>query len=186
MKLNQSMSILFWLYKQKADDSGVAPIYCRITLGETRTQFSTSKKVHPDFWNSTANKVSIKCPNAAAINEDLDGIKGDLRKIFNQLTATHEAVTGEMVKNAFTGKGQEKKTVKELFDIYIAFYKQKVDQKKASYRTLQKFKTIQSKLGDFFIKEFRLSDKPLCELKASFAENFMHFLSVNEKLLKTQ
>lgn len=72
--------------------------------------------------------MSVKCPDASAINEDFDAIKGDLRKIYNQLTATHEAITGEIVKNAFNGKGQEKKTVKELFDIYIAFYKQKGDQ----------------------------------------------------------
>ncbi len=68
MKENQFMSILFWLYTQNIDDSGKAPIYCRTTLDGNRTQFSTAKRVHPDHWNSTANKVNNKCPAAIAIN----------------------------------------------------------------------------------------------------------------------
>ena len=85
MKENQFMSILFWLWAQKTDDSGKAPIYCRITLNGNRTLFSTAKRVNPDHWNSAANKVNNKCPDAIAINEDLESIKGDLRKVYNQL-----------------------------------------------------------------------------------------------------
>lgn len=46
MKINSSVSMLFWLYTQKTDDSGKAPIYCRIMLGGIRTQFSTGKKLN--------------------------------------------------------------------------------------------------------------------------------------------
>src|SRR4051794_13528805 len=98
MKENKFMSVIFWLYAHKKNESGIAPIYCRITLEGNRTQFSTGKKVHPDHWNSSANRVTNKCPDAAAINEDLESIKGDLRKAYNQLTATHKHVTGEMVR----------------------------------------------------------------------------------------
>ena len=38
------------------------------------------------------------------INEDLETIKGDLRKIYNQLTALHDHVTGDMIKAKYTGK----------------------------------------------------------------------------------
>lgn len=182
MKENQFMSILFWLYTQKTDDSGNAPIYCRITLGGNRTQFSTAKRVHPDHWNSASNKVTNKCPDAIAINEDLESTKGDLRKIYNQLTATNQHVTGEMVKNAFTGKGQEKKTIIGLYDYNIALFREKVKQKKAAFKTLQRFLTIKTKVIAFLKKEYALSDKPLCDIRQSFGEDLKHYLTIHDGL----
>ena len=182
MKENQFMSILFWLYTQKTDDSGNAPIYCRITLGGNRTQFSTAKRVHPDHWNSAANKVTYKCPDTIAINEDLETTKGDLRKFYNQLTATNKHVTGEMVKKAYTGKDQEKKTIMDLFRLNIALFKEKYKQKKAALKTVQRFNTVNIKLQKFLKKEYGLADKPLCELNSAFSENFRHYLSVHETL----
>jgi hypothetical protein len=182
MKVNQSMSVLFWLYTQKADDSGKAHIYCRITLDGNRTQFSTAKRVHSDHWSSAANKVSNKCPDAGAINEDLESIKGDLRKVFNQLTATNSHDTGEMVKNAYTGKDQEKKTLIGLYDYNIALFKEKVKQKKAANKTLQRFQTIKNKAIAFLKKEYAMSDKPLGGIKQSFGEDFKHYLTIHDGL----
>lgn len=182
MKENQFMSILFWLYTQKKDNTGKAPIYCRITLDGNRTQFSTAKRVHPDHWISTANKVSNKCPDAIAINEDLETIKGDLRKVYNQLTAMHKHVTGEMVKRAYSGKDQERKTIMDLFRLNISLFKEKYKQRKAALKTVQRFNTVNIKLQSFLKKEYGLSDKPLCELNSAFGENFRHYLTVHESL----
>jgi len=182
MKLNQNLAILFWLYTNKTDSQNNAPVYCRITLDGNRTQFSTGKKINLLKWEGRDSKAFRSDQEVIELKEDLETIKGDLRRLYNQLTATHQMVTGEMIKNAFTGKGQEKKTIIQLFDAFIAMYKQKVDQKKAAYRTLQKFYTLKFKMVGFLKKEFSLSDKPLCELKASFGHNLKHYFSVNEHL----
>ena len=182
MKENQFMSILFWLWAQKTDDSGKAPIYCRITLNGNRTLFSTAKRVNPNHWNSAANKVNNKCPDAISINEDLESIKGDLRKFYNQLSATNKHVTGEMVKNAITGKGQEKKTIIGLYDYNIALFREKVKQKKAAFKTLQRFLTIKTKVIAFLKNEYALSDKPLCDFSQSFGEDLKHYLTIRDGL----
>ena len=182
MKENQFMSILFWLYTQKTDDSGKAPIYCRITLDGNRTQFSTAKRILPGHWNSAANKVNNKCPDVIAINEDLETIKGDLRKVYNQLTATHDHVTGEMVKLKYLGKDQEKKTIMDLFKFNTAFWTEKYKQKKAALKTVQRFKTVTIKMTRFLKKDYNVLDKPLCALDSSFAINFRHYLTIHETL----
>ena len=179
MKVNSNMAILFWLYTQKKDEYGKAPIYCRITLDGKRTQFSTANKIESEFWISSANKVDKKSPNVIAINEDLDSIKGDLRKIYNQLTATHKAVTGEMVKNAFTGKGQEKKTIMDVFNINIALLKEAVKKGKAALKTQQRLENIQRKFQAYLKKEFHLSDKPLVELKPSLGDDLKHYFTIH-------
>lgn len=184
MKENQFMAILFWLYTQKIDDSGKAPIYCRITLEGNRTQFSTAKRVESRYWNSEANKVSNKCPDAIAINEDLETIKGQLRKIFNQLSAVHDHVTGDMIKMKFTGKNQEKKTIMDLFKFNHALWNEKYKQKKAALKTVQRFATVKIKIEKFLQKEYNVSDKPLNSLDTAFAINFQHYLTIHENLIE--
>lgn len=182
MKENQFMSILFWLNTQKTDDLGKAPIYCRITIDGNRTQFSTAKRVHPGHWNAAANRVSSKCRDAAAINEDLETIKGQLRKIYNQLTALHDHVTSDMVKIKFTGKDQERKTIMDLFKFNHALWTEKYKKGKAALKTVQRFATVKIKMTRFLQKEYNVSDKPLASLNQAFAINFQHYLTIHEKL----
>ncbi len=176
------MSILFWLNTQKTDDLGKAPIYCRITIDGNRTQFSTAKRVHPGHWNAAANRVSSKCPDATAINEDLETIKGQLRKIYNQLTALHDHVTSDMVKIKFTGKDQERKTIMDLFKFNHALWSEKYKKGKAALKTVQRFATVKIKMTRFLQKEYNVSDKPLASLNQAFAINFQHYLTIHEKL----
>jgi len=182
MKVNTSMSILFWLNHQKIDPTGKAPIYCRITLDGKRTNLSTGKKVHPNHWNSTAAKAVNKCPDAAVINEDLESIKGDLRKIFNQLTATNDHVTGEMIKRKFTGDDQVKRTVLDLFKFNTVFWTEKYKQQKAALKTVQRFNTVTIKMTRFLQKEYKATDKPLCSIDGAFGINFQHYLTIYETL----
>lgn len=184
MKENQFMSILFWLYTQKTDDSGKAPIYCRITIDGNRTQFSTAKRIESNYWNRAANKVSNKCTEATAINEDLESIKGELRKVYNQLCATHAHVTGEMVKLKYTGKDQEKKTIMDLFKFNHALWNEKYKQKKAALKTVQRFNTVEIKMRKFLQKEYNVSDKPLNSLDISFAINFQNYLTIHDNLIE--
>ena len=184
MKENQFMSILFWLWAQKTDDFGKAPIYCRITLNGNRTLFSTAKRVDPNYWNSAANKVNIKCPDAIAINEDLESIKGDLRKVYNQLCATNKHVTGEMVKRSYTGKDQEKKTIMDLFKFNTSLWTEKYKQKKAALKTVQRFATVKIKMTRFLQKDYHVTDKSLSSLDSAFAINFQHYLTIHESLIE--
>jgi len=179
MKVNSNMAILFWLYVQKKDDAGKAPIYCRITLDGKRSQFSTSKKIEPDYWCSQSNNVKKNSPDAITINEDIDTIKGDLRKFYNQLTATHKHVTSEMIKNAYTGKGQEKKTLMDLFTINIEKLKVAVKNEKAALKTLQRLENIHRKAQAFLKKEYHLTDIPLVELKPSLGNDLKEYLNID-------
>ena len=179
MKVNPNMAILFWLNAQKKDDAGKAPIYCRITLDGKRAQFSTAKKIEPGFWISHASKVDKRSPNAFEINEDLDTIKGELRKIYNQLTATHKHITGEMIKNAYTGRGQEKKTLIDVFNIQVAKFKLAVKNGKAALKTQQRLENIHRKVVAFLKKEYHLSDISLVELKPSLGNDLKDYFNID-------
>lgn len=182
MKINNSMAILFWLCTQKTDSSSKAPIYCRITIDGKRTQFSTGIKIESAKWSSASSKATGTTQEAKNLNEDLETIKGNLRRIYNQLQATHSQVTGDMVKNAYTGKDQERKTIIDIFTLFNALLYEKVKQQKAAKKTWQRFEGIKKNIISYLKKEYSLQDKPLRELKQSFGEEFFHFLLLHQKL----
>jgi len=52
MNFKQNLTVLFWLYRQKAKADGKAPIYARITIDGKYTEISTGKKVNPASWTA--------------------------------------------------------------------------------------------------------------------------------------
>jgi uncharacterized membrane protein len=46
MKSNQTLKVLFWHRKSKADSRGLTPIICRISIDGEDAEFSTTLKAH--------------------------------------------------------------------------------------------------------------------------------------------
>lgn len=84
-----------------------------------------------------------------------------------------------MIKNAYTGKGQEKKTIMDVFNINVTLCKEAVKKEKAALKTLQRLENVQRKVQAYLKKEFHLSDKPLVELKPSLADDLKHYLMID-------
>jgi len=61
MKVNEDLSILFWLNRQKASKDGLVPIWVRITINGDRDGFSSGKKIHPDFWDDENSSAFSGC-----------------------------------------------------------------------------------------------------------------------------
>jgi hypothetical protein len=68
MKVNEDLSILFWLKREKATKEGLVPIYVRITVKGDRDNFSSGKKIHPDFWDDETGTAFSGCPDGKMIN----------------------------------------------------------------------------------------------------------------------
>jgi hypothetical protein len=71
MKVNEDLSILFWLWRQKASKDCMMPIYVRITVKGDRDGFSSGKKIHPDFWDEETATASRICPTASLLTVTL-------------------------------------------------------------------------------------------------------------------
>ena len=89
MKVNEDLSILFWLKRQKATKEGLVPIYVRITVKGGRTEFSSGKKVHPDYWDEESATALSGCPEYKLINSYIVKTKAELEKHYNQVSAVN-------------------------------------------------------------------------------------------------
>ncbi len=182
MKTIQDLSILFWLWKKRADSTSKAPIYVRLSINQNRIQFALGHKVFPTQFNTKSGLVRGNSEDAKTINNHLILVKAKLQQHFNALITQHEVVTPEMVRNAYIGIKEVPHTLIYAFKWHNDQFEQKVKAGHRAPGTLIKFKATLDKVKSFLKHEYHLNDIPVTNIKHSFAEDFEHFLTITEKL----
>lgn len=161
---------------------GKAPIYVRLTIEGRRTQFSLGRKIEPDKWIAKAGMVRGTNEEARTINSYINLVRGDLQKHYNVLITTHKHILPEMLKNAYFGLEEEKKTLIQLIDFHNQKFKEKVDIGQFSEKTFEKYITTKQRTEEFIKSQYKQTDFLLSDLKHSFVSNFEHFLLTKKKL----
>jgi len=181
MKVNQNLSILFWINKTKMSD-GQAPIWARLTINGKRSQFSLGKKVELEKWNSEAGAIRGNSEEVKTFNNNLNQVRGNLQRHYNIIASCNDYVSSEMVRNAYFGIEEKAKTICEAFDYHNQKFKEKAAIGSVSFNTLNRFEITKGKVIEFMQKKFNVSDKPLLEIKLAFITAFEHFLTTERKL----
>lgn len=136
MKVKQSLSILFYLFRQKKNKDGRVPIYVRITIDGDEAETSLGQKIHPDDWDNDKKYSRKKDQEAKDINSAIDKARADLKRHFDVLEAQHPYVTAEMLKKAYTQKttSKEESAIKQENETFS----QVVDELVREYLTILK------------------------------------------------
>jgi len=180
MKVNQELSVLFWLWKAKMSNDGMVPIYVRITINGLRDGFSSGKKIRVEHWNEETGFAVRACKDAASINEYITRTTKELEKCYNALCDDHEDVTAKMLKEAFLFTPEPKPTLMQAFGVHNKEFAERVAKGKASAGTLLRYERLQRKTQEFLKKKFKSSDIILEDLKYSFASGFYHHLLMED------
>lgn len=109
MTTQHTFSILFWLNKSKTKD-GQAPIWVRITVDGKRKEVSVKRKLDVKLWNSKKGRAIGTRQEAREINHYLDQVQNQLHGIYQEIKATNQLVTAEVIKNQFIGAEQKEHT----------------------------------------------------------------------------
>ena len=176
MKVNEDLSILFWLWRQKASKDGNVPIYVRITVKGNRDGFSSGKKINPDYWDEATTTANKACPDHKFINSYITKTKAELERHYNQLSALHEKVTAAMVKEAYMPSEPRQKSLMDAFKLHNDEFAGRVSKKKGSKGTLARYKRLEQKTKAFLKAKYKVSDILLEEVQMAIAANFYHFL----------
>ncbi len=187
MKSNQTLKVLFWHRKSKADSKGFAPIICRISIDGSSEEFSISHKVHTYDWDVDTKRVRANT-NSKKINSIINTIQSNLETQFTVLKTLHGVISPLMLRNAFNNlpvdhkKGnqrvgsQNKPTLLELTDQHIKEFTEMVDKKLRSKETLKQWKSTRNKIMEFINNELKTSDLELSAIEYSFAQKFFNYL----------
>ena len=169
------MRILFWLRKAKQNKIGTVAIMCRITINNTKAQFSTSIRVHPKKWDDKAKK--IKGNENFIDNDMLESIKFRLKSIALEFENKNIQVTAEKIKSVFIGKETTTNdiTIIEVFKEYIDKLKSfKGTEMEITSGTLRnwitKFRNVQ-----FFLEDLKKTDLKVKDVNQYLGEDYFKY-----------
>ncbi len=181
MNIHQSYGILFWLNKTRRKNNKSA-IYLRLTIDSKRIQLSTYQYVSPKEWNKNLQRVKPTSNNSDSVNRMLNTIQSDIHRHFSVLAASHEFVSAQMVKNAYLGIKEKQHTVVDAFDFQLTYFSEKAKAGIISVKHINRLVITKNKVVSFMKKRYNVSDKPLPELKLSFANELYHYLTVADSI----
>jgi len=149
-----------------------------------RFRYSTGLKIHPTFWNVNRQraKETSKFPQYPEFNARLDNLVSTINTIRNNLINNEETPTPEKLKSELDKKykgltAPTKKIQLNYLMQYIDFFI-KDNEKRKTYRTIQKYGTTQKRLQSFLESKGK-SDIEFKDIDLQFYYDFKDFLSEN-------
>tara|TARA_X000000950_G_C13834842_1_gene627725 strand:+ start:217 stop:1437 length:1221 start_codon:yes stop_codon:yes gene_type:complete len=159
------MTTSFHFYlKNRPKQNGSFPIYHRITKNRRHKYLSTGISVKEKEWNANEERVRRNNPNYKTLNETLELIERDARKVQTDLNKTGSATAKtiserlKMTQNA------------EFFYIADELYHELVEEKK--YQVYKKLKVVLKKLEHFEVER----NLPLARIDSEYLLKFERFL----------
>ena len=173
--MHYDLSILFFLKKGKRDKAGGAPIYCRITVSGSRAEVSTNEKTTPNKWDSGSQRLKGRLESIRVINNHLDNIETNIKRIFNVLIEKEEEITSKILKDILLGKNQHNQFLIKTFELNNQLM-EKEKEAKYSPDTVKRYQISITRLKAFINDEYGVSDLELKKLNLTFIRKYDIFL----------
>ncbi len=182
---NQKLKIFAWPNQQKLKN-GLAPIYYRISIDSKRVVIATKHYVDTSHWNAKQERLKGSAPNSDKINAIIDRAVQSMKQHYLDMGAIGKKITSIELKNKFLGieviDTPKYKTICDAFDYHNIKMQEMVDIGRITRKTLLRYKSSKQKTIDYMKINFKVSDKPLPEIRLSFLTEFEHYLLTREKL----
>ena len=180
-KMQDLLSVLFYLRKSKDPEAIDATVYLRITYNGQRSETSTMRKVPIARWNAKANKMGGSSNEARLVNRHLDIIKNSVYNSYQKLLEKKETITAGKIRDEFMGKSDSNRLIIQLFEEHNSRMK-KLIGKDFSFRTLQRYNTTQKHLSAFILSSYKEKDYPVKEIDTLFINSFIYYLKTELEL----
>lgn len=167
------LKITFFHYLYKRNSKGEAPIYCRLSLGEAKQQFSTGINLLPELWDKESQRATGITDNALLLNRKLQEIYTQFIRIEKQLYDEGEQITLQTIYDRYRGKVTEH-TLCSVFEERIGMMKALVGVEYTG-ATFQKFNEVYAHVKGFLLSR-EMSDIPLKHLNYQFIKNYEEYL----------
>ena len=113
--MRTNFSLLFYLKKPKNYQTGLVPVYLRITVNGKRTEITTGRDCDPSTWNTTSGRLNGTKKETKSFNAYLDNLQNQFYDAHSQLTESKSEITAETLKNKFLGKGENVRMLINIF-----------------------------------------------------------------------
>lgn len=173
--MTKNFNILFYIRKDKKDEEGKTPIYCRITVNGKRSELAIKRYTTAEKWNSSKGYVKGTSEEARSLNAYIDSVRAKVYEHQRALMEANKPATATAIKNSIIGISQKSQSLFLLFKDHNAKVKQLVG-KDYSHGTLDRYDTVFKHLREFVKHRYSLVDILLSDVDHSFIQEFDHYL----------
>lgn len=171
----EKFKVLLYLKKSGLDKSGKAPIMGRITVNQTKAQFSSKLSCTPSLWNPRESRLDGKSQEAVEINAKIEKIILAVHQAFDSLAQRKKPFDAESVKVLFQGSMDTQMTLLVLLDKYMEGLRSRIGIDVAR-TTLSNYVYTHRTLGKFIQKKFKMKDIAFGQLNEQFIREYQDFV----------
>ena len=137
----------FHLLNSKINKKGLAPIYLRLTVNGKRKEYSITRRIEPEKWNSKLEKVMGNNHISQEINTHINNIRHRLNKIHQLLSDNDEMITSSRMIREL--KGETKNKSKMTLEVFKEHNEQmdRLSGKSISKSTAKRYWTCYTQYG---------------------------------------
>ncbi|RZJ88505.1 MAG: site-specific integrase [Chryseobacterium sp.] len=188
MKIRQRKAdLLFWLQRSRVRKDGRVAISLRITTDPgVDCELATGIFIHPGNWDIESKRVLKAESKARQLNDKLDSLLVDIKRIHDALCLQSEEITPQKIKAIYKGKditpkevkGKQTLTLIDAFDGFILKFEKLVNKKERSDGTLRQWRSTRKKVIEFLQFECSTTDISFPMITPLFADKMYDYLTI--------
>ncbi|GAA3554112.1 site-specific integrase [Snuella lapsa] len=173
--MKNTFSLLFFIKKSKADRTGRANIYLRITVNGQRAELSIRRKILVNFWNADSNLAKGNSKESQDINRYITTIKNKIYSIEQQYISNGKPITAVSLRDSYLGKDSNKKMLLEIFEDHNKKVNKLIGSDFA-LGTAERYRTAKKHVAEYILKEYRAQDILVKDIDHKFITGFEYYL----------
>lgn len=174
MSERQTLSILFYLRRDKQKSDTEVPIYMRITANGKRAEMAIHRHIDPKHWNNKSGVPKGSKNEIKQLNEYLALMRSKVYMAQKTLIEDGKPVTSVSIRNIVQGRSEKQHKLLEVFEYHNKLMEEKIPGE-YSPSTLIRFKTTKNHVEDFIKKQYKTDDLFLSQLNHEFVSNLEHY-----------
>jgi len=180
MTPRQTLSILFYLRRDKLKTTKEAPIYLRVTVNGRRSEMAVQRVIDPDKWNKEGGFARGSRYEAKMLNEYLDALRQKVYEAQKELMDENSPVTATALRNRVQGVDKKQHTLMGLFEDHNKLMEAMVPEE-YSPTTLVRYKTTRQHIQNFIKYKYGVDDVFLSQLNHEFVISLDHYFKIVRK-----
>ncbi len=173
--MKNTLSLLFYIKKSKANTEGKAVIYLRVTIDGQRAEFSVRRKVSVDRWNTRSGMAAGHGYESRELNRYLNSIESEVYKQYQKLLENEEHITAVSLRDTYLGKDENLRMVLEIFQEHNNEVNQLIGKDFAA-GTAERYRTAKKHVGEFIQAKYKRNDIPVRDVDHKFITGFEYYL----------
>ncbi len=173
--MESKLIVKFWLNRSKKNTNREHPIYLRVRYNKEFFIKSSGFYTKPRNWDNKAMKFKGGGNEAYLVNNQLETIKMNVFRIFNQLSILGKEFNVNKIKKSLEGNDTNQISLMRAFNEHLAEMEKLrgIDYERS---TITKYQNTKLRIKQYLKQKYKSKDIMLNELNFSFISDFEVFL----------